>query len=111
MVPLSIPHEVAVEPAHPKLFQPSTHPLDSLPLFDQAAGQDLILNTVGCQIADPFHFETHLIFFPRGSPQHGFFWLNWALISFYSTTSSLTSLVRSRMACSTGEINCGGCGG
>ena len=111
LIPLSIPPEAAVEPTHPKLFQSCTHPLDSLPLDDQAVGQALKLNIVGCQIADPLHFETHLIFVPGGSPQHGFFWLNWALNSFCSTTASPTSLVRSRMACSTEEINCGGCGG
>ena len=36
------------------------------------------------------------------------FLLNWALNSFCSTTASPTSLVRSRIACSTGEIGCGG---
>ena len=50
MIPLSIPPEVAVEPAHPKLFQSSTHPLDSLPLHDQVAGQALKLNTASCPI-------------------------------------------------------------
>ena len=85
--------------------------MDSLPLFDQAAGQALKLNIADCQIADLFHFETHLIFVPGGSPQHGFFLLNWALNFFCLTTTSPTSLVRFRMACSTGEINCGGCGG
>ena len=73
LVPLSIPPEAAVELAHPKLFQSSTHPLDFLPLYDQAVGQALKLNIVGCQIANPLHFETNLIFVPRGSPQYGFF--------------------------------------
>ena len=31
MIPLSIPPEVAVELAHPKLVQSSTHPFDFLP--------------------------------------------------------------------------------
>ena len=73
LIPLSIPLEAAAEPAHPKLFQSSTHPLDSLPLEDQVVGQALKLNITGCQIADPLHFETHLIFVPGGSPQYGFF--------------------------------------
>ena len=47
--------------------------LDSLPLDDQAAGEALKLNIAGCQIADPLHFETHLIFVPGGSPRYGFF--------------------------------------
>ena len=73
LIPLSIPPEATVEPAHPKLFQLSTHPLDFLPLYDQAIEQALKLNIVGCQLAVPLHFETHLIFVPRGSPQYGFF--------------------------------------
>ena len=68
LIPLSIPSEAAVEPAHPKLCQSNTHPLDFLPLDDQAFGQALKLNIVGCQIANPLHFETHLIFVPGGSP-------------------------------------------
>ena len=108
LIQLSIPLEAAVEPAHPKLLQSSPHPLGFLPLDDQAVGQALKLNIVSCQLADPLHFETHLIFVPGGSPQYGFFWLNWALNSFCSTTSSPTSLVRSRIACSIGEIGCGG---
>ena len=66
LIQLSIPPEVA------KLFQSSTHPLDFLPLDDQAVGQALKLNIVGYRLADPLHFETHLIFVPGGSPQHGF---------------------------------------
>ena len=73
LIPLSIPPEATVEPAHPKLFQSSTHPLDFLPLDDQDVGQALKLNIVGYQIANPLHFETHLIFVPGGSPQYGFF--------------------------------------
>ena len=68
LIQLSIPLEAAVEPAHPKLFQSSTHPLDFHPLDDQAVGQALKLNIVGCQLAKPLHFETHLIFVPGGSP-------------------------------------------
>ena len=70
---LSIPPEAAVESAHPKLLQSSTHPLDFLPLDDQAVGQALKLNIVGCQLADLLHFETHLMFVPGGSPQYKFF--------------------------------------
>ena len=73
LIPLSIPPEATVEPAHPKLFQSSTHPPDSLPLDDQAVGQALKLNIAGCQIVNPLHFETHLVFVPGGSPQYGFF--------------------------------------
>ena len=73
LIQLSIPPEAAVEPAHPKLFQSSTHPLDFLSLDDQAVGQALKLNIVGCKLANPLHFETHLIFVPGGSPQYGFF--------------------------------------
>ena len=73
LIPLSIPPEAAVEPAHPKLFQSSTHPLDFLPLYDQAVWQALKLNIVGYQIADPIPFETHLMFIPGGSPQYKFF--------------------------------------
>ena len=61
-----------VDTAPPLWCQSSTLPLDSLPLFDQAAGQALKLNITGCQIVDPFHFESHLIFVPGGSPQHVF---------------------------------------
>ena len=108
LIQLSIPPEAAVEPTLQKLFQSSTHPLDFLPLDDQAIGQALNLNIVGCQLADPLHFETHLMFIPGGSQQYKFFLLYWALNSFCSTTASLTSLVRYRIACSTGEIGCGG---
>ena len=108
LIQLSIPPKAAVEPALQKLFQSSTHPLDFLPLCDQAVGQALNLNIVGYLLADPLHFEIHLMFVPGGSPQYGFFWLNWALNSFCSTTASPTSLVRSRIACSIGEIGCGG---
>ena len=73
LIPLSIPPEAIVEPAHPKLFLSRTDPLDSFPLDDQAIGKALKLNIAGCQIADPLHFETHLIFVPGGSPQYGFF--------------------------------------
>ena len=73
LIPLSIPPEAAVEPAQSKLFQSSTHPLDFLPLYDQAIGQALKLNIVGYQIADPIHFETHLMFVSEGSPQYKFF--------------------------------------
>ena len=61
LIPLSIPPKAAVEPAHPKLFQSSTHPLDFLPL-------DVKWIVAGCQISDPLHFEAHLIFVPGGSP-------------------------------------------
>ena len=71
---LSIPPEATVEHALQKLFQSSTHPLDFLPLDDQAVGQALNLNIVGCQLADPLHFETHLMFVPGGSPQYKFFY-------------------------------------
>ena len=60
LIPHSIPPVAAVEPANPKLFKSSTHP--------QAVGKALKLNIVGCQLADPLHFETHLIFVPGGSP-------------------------------------------
>ena len=65
---------LVVDTAPPPWCQLSTLPLASLPLFDQA-GQSLKLNIAGCQIANPFHFEIHLIFVPRDSPQHGFFCL------------------------------------
>ena len=81
---------------------------DSLPLDDQAVDQALKLNIAGCQIADLFHFETHLIFVPGGSPHYGYFLLNWALNFFCSSIASPTSLVRSRIACSTGENGYGG---
>ena len=74
LIQLSIPPKAAVEPALQKLFQSSTHPLDFLPLDDQAVGQALNLNIVGCQLADPLHFETHLMFVPGGSPQYKFFY-------------------------------------
>ena len=73
LIQLSIPLEAAVEPAHPKLLQSSTYPLDFLPLYDQAVGRALKLNIVGCQLADPLHFETHLMFVPGGPPQYKFF--------------------------------------
>ena len=73
LIPLSIPPEAAVEPAQSKLFQSITHPLDFLTLYDQAVGQALKLNIVGYQIADPIHFETHLMFVPGGSPHYKFF--------------------------------------
>ena len=47
--------------------------LDSPPLYEHVAGQALRLSIAGCQIADPLHFEVHLIFVPGGSPQYGFF--------------------------------------
>ena len=73
LIKLSIPPEAAVDPAHPKLLQSSTHPLDFLPLDEQVVGQALKLNIVGSQLANPLHFETHLIFGPQSSPQYGFF--------------------------------------
>ena len=39
LIQLSIPPEATVEPALQKLFQSSTHPLDFLPLDDQATRQ------------------------------------------------------------------------
>ena len=63
----------AVDTAPPPWCQSSILPLDSFPLFDQAAGQALKLDIAGCQIADPLYFETHLIFVLGGSPQHGYF--------------------------------------
>ena len=73
LIKLSNPPEAAVEPTHRKLLQSSTHPLDFLLLDDQAVGQALKLNIVGCQLADLLHFETHLMLVPGGSPQYKFF--------------------------------------
>ena len=58
----------AVDTAPPPWCHLGTLPLDTPSLFYQAVGQALKLNIVGCQIANPFHFETHLIFVPGGSP-------------------------------------------
>ena len=60
MIPLPIPPEAAVEPAQPKLFQSSFLPLDSpppifSPLFDQAVGQALNLNTAKLSNFSSFH--------------------------------------------------------
>ena len=61
LIPLSIPPEAAVEPAHPKLFQSSTLPPDS-PLLD------VKWIAAGCQIPDQFFFETHPISSSRSPP-------------------------------------------
>ena len=65
MIPLSIPPEVAVEPAQPKLFQSSFLPLDfpppNFPPLDQAVGQVLRWIPARCPNFDQFHFRTHLI--------------------------------------------------
>ena len=82
---------------------------DTPPLVDIAADQlGLQWNIAGCHIHAQNHCSAHLIFGPGNSPQYGFFSLNWALNSFCSTTASPTSLVRSRITCSIGEIGCGG---
>ena len=80
MIPLSIPPEVAVEPAHPKLFQSSTLPLDSLPpnfppLDEQTDWLALRWIPAGCPIFDHFHFGTHLIPCSRSSQLSQF--LDW----------------------------------
>ena len=62
-----------VDTAPPPWCHLGTIPLDSFPLDDQAAGQALKLNTASCKFFYPFHFEAHLIFSPRSSPQYGFF--------------------------------------
>ena len=72
LIPLSIPPEATVEPAHPKLFESSTLPPDPPPLNEHVAGQALRWSNVGDQFSYPFHFEAHLIFVPGGSPQPGF---------------------------------------
>ena len=54
LIPLSIPHEASVEPAHPKLFQSSTLPPDSPPL-------DVKWTAAGCQITDQYSSGTHPI--------------------------------------------------
>ena len=54
LIPLSIPHEAAVEPAHPKLFQSSTFLPDSPPL-------DVKWIAAGCQIPNQFYSGTHTI--------------------------------------------------
>ena len=51
-----------VDTAPPPWCHLGTLLLESLPPFDQVAGHALKLNIASCQIADPFHFETHLIF-------------------------------------------------
>ena len=58
----------AIDTAPPPWFHLGTFPIDSLPLDDQAAGQDLKLNNASCQFSYPFHFEAHRIFSPRSSP-------------------------------------------
>ena len=87
MIPFSIPPEAAVYPAQPKLFQSSTHPLDSLPLHDQAAGQDLRWIPAGCPIFDQFHFGTHPIPCSRSSQLSHF--LDWLRQSPYSDIAVL----------------------
>ena len=85
MIPLSIPPEVAIEPAQPKLFQSSTHPLDSLPLIfppllDQAVGQALRWIPARCPNFDQFYFGTHLIHCSRSSQLSQFLdWLRQSL--------------------------------
>ena len=74
MIPLSIPPEVAVELAHLKLFQ-STHPLDFLPLYDQAVRQALRWIPAICPIFEQFHFGTHPIPCSRSSQLSQF--LDW----------------------------------
>ena len=54
LIPLSIPPEAAVDPAHPKLFQSSTLPPDCPPL-------DVKWIAAGCQILDQFCSGTHSI--------------------------------------------------
>ena len=61
LIPLSIPPEVAVEPAHPKLFQSNTLPPDSPSL-------DVKWIAAGCQIPDQFFFKTHPISCSGSSP-------------------------------------------
>ena len=73
MIPLPIPHEVAVEPAQPKLFQSSTLPLDFLPpnfppLDEQTAGQALRWIPARCPIFDQVYFGTHLMSGPQSYP-------------------------------------------
>ena len=60
---------LAVYIAPPLWCQSGTLFLDSPPLDEHVAGR---LSIAGCQIADPLHFEAHLIFVPGGSPQYGF---------------------------------------
>ena len=67
LIQLSIPPEAAVELAHPQLFQSSTHPLDFLPLDDQAVGKALRWIPAGCPIFDQFCFGTHPISSPGSS--------------------------------------------
>ena len=64
---------LAVYIAPPLWCQLGTLFLDSPPLDEHVARQALRLSIAGYQIADPLHFETHLIFVPGGSPQYGFF--------------------------------------
>ena len=104
MVPASIPPKVAFELVHPKYTLPPYFP----PLDDQAAGDALKLNTASCQFSYPFHFEAHRSFGPGSSPQYGFFDSIGHLNFFCSSTTSPTSLVRSRIACSIRDIGCGG---
>ena len=68
MIPLSIPPEVAVEPAQPKLFQSSTLPPDFLPLHDQTAGQALRWIPARCPIFYQAYFGTHLMSGPQSYP-------------------------------------------
>ena len=54
LIPLSIPPEAAVEPAHPKLFQSST-------LLPDSPSLDVKWIVAGCQIPDQFCSRTHPI--------------------------------------------------
>ena len=47
--------------------------MDFLPLDDHAIGQALKLISAGYQIFDQFHFEAHLLFGSKSSPQYEFF--------------------------------------
>ena len=65
----------AVDTASPPWCHPGTLPLDFLPLDDHVAGQALKLISTGCQVYDQFHFEAHLLFSSKSSPQYEFFYL------------------------------------
>ena len=63
-----------VDTAPPPWCQSSTLLLNFPPLDEHVADwKALKLNTLGCQISYPFHFEAHLIFGSESSPQYGFF--------------------------------------
>ena len=63
----------AVDTAPPPWCQSSTLPLYSPLLDEHVAWKALRLSIAGYQIADPLHFEAHLIFVPGSSLQYGFF--------------------------------------